>query len=454
MKNTKLTKILILALSLLLMIGAAVGISASAEEETLTIVSQNVSYEGKTHLYYAVHYENVASPEDISLVVTYTDDEGELRTVTITESEKVVLKDSEDRDVVCRAFRTPGVDAKNFTKVFTVKAIIGETESAEKTYSVAEYCHQWLSYIASLAAPGEKELKIKAACESTLAYGSDIQALLDYYPNDNTADHPENYSYITVNGGTANGKNKLFVINGTEITLAANAGTPTTWEITDTDGAVTKITGNTFTADGTCYVSPINGKFFSDTTIAGSRYDYSDQSVANPTQDGSSYIKVERNDEALVFSRIPGTEGEGYLRWNTGTSENKFFVFESDVKFSGFTNATSVIKIRFQVGGIDEQVTINHSGNIITIVLANGTGKVTLNENEWYNLRFEIDIENRNFNVFVNNSYAGTLTSGVTTTTSSARVLFYLLKAGYGGVVEFDNLYHGFVESGTPIPEE
>ena len=459
MKNTKLTKIIVLALSLALLVGAAVGLSASAEEsEAIAIVSQNVSYEGQTHLYYAVYYENVENPEKISLEVSYTDDEGNLQSVTLSSSEEVVLKDSEGSDLVCRAFRTPGVSAKNFTKVFTVKAVTESgTESAEKTYSVAEYCHQWLYDIAGVAEPTEKQLKIKAACETTLSYGTDIQALLDYYPAGNTEDYPENYSYIAVENGTANGKAKLFTINGTEITLAANAGAPAAWAVRAIDGTESQLTENTFTAAGSCTISPINGKFFSDSSYTGTRIDFNDGTKGATIFDGGNgtYTNSTIVDGTLRFERIKDTEGEGYDRWNVSASAGKnIYVFESDIKFSGFTKGTSVGKMRFQLAGIDEQITISHSGDTITFTSATtgATGSVSIAENQWCNLRFELDTTTRTFNIFVNNSHACTITSPGTATTSSSRLLFYLLKSGYDGVVEFDNIFSGMVAEGTEIP--
>lgn len=459
MKKTSLAKILIFALSLALLMGAAIGFSASAADESLEIVSQNVSYEGKTHLYYAVHYENIADPEAITLSVSYTDDDGALQTVTVEESEAITLKDSAGNDVVCRAFRTPGVAAKNFTTKFTVKAAVGTIESEAKTYSVAEYCHQWLAYLAGVETPTAAEAKVGAACEATLAYGTKIQALLDYYPAGNTKDYPENYSYITVENGTANGMAKLFAINGTEVTLAADASSPAAWSVTAADGTVSQITGNTFTASGSCAISPINGKFFSDASYTGTRIDFNDGTKGATLYEGGNgtYTNSTVVDGILRFERIKDTEGEGYNRWNVSASAGKnIYVFESDIRFSGFTkgNGTSIGKILFQMGGINEQLTLSRNGNTITFTSASSgsIGSVAIAENEWCNLRFELDTTTRTFNVFVNNAHAGTITSPGTATTTSSRLLFYILKGGYDGVVEFDNIYSGMVAEGTQIP--
>ena len=218
MKNSYLKKILIAALSLSLLMGAVFGITALAENggaEKLAIISQNVSYEGQTHLYYAVHYENVTSPEKITLKVSYSLDDGSVATETVTASEEVILKDALGNEYVCRAFKTPGVDAKNYTTEFTVSATSENgTASDEKTYSVAEYCHEWLCYLSAAEEPTASQIKIKNAAESTLRYGTSIQALLGYYPDGNTDDYPENYSYLKVTDGSFEGSDHTFVLNG------------------------------------------------------------------------------------------------------------------------------------------------------------------------------------------------------------------------------------------------
>ena len=310
--KTKLTKIFLLTLTLAMVIGMAVGFTASAEgeaaAESVAIVSQKIDYAGTTHLYFAVKYENVQNPEKIALNVSYVDSEGNAKEVTITESEAVTLKDSAGNDVACRAFMTPGVDAKSFTHKFVAQAVTeAGTESAEKTYSVTEYCYQWLTYIATQAEPTAEQLKIKDACEATLAYGTKIQALLGYYPAENVNDYPENYSYIVVDGGTANGKEKALVLNGTTVTLAANAGAPAAWSCTALDGTVTQLTESTFTANGSCVIAPINGKYFSDTSYTGTRLDYDEEGTAIPAfQSGSAYATLTNVDGNLVFDKNGG----------------------------------------------------------------------------------------------------------------------------------------------------
>ena len=193
------------------------------------------------------------------------------------------------------------------------------------------------------------------------------------------------------------------------------------------------------------------GDFYLSET-AGTRIDYDDKAVELPLNGLNSVTTAAITDGTLVFSRIPDTEGEGWLRWNV-SGTNNIFVYETDIKFSGFTRDGAIIKILLQFSGINEQLTIEHGGDNIKIMFASGTGSVTVKENAKMNLRFELDVTARTLNVFVDNEYQGTLTSTSSATqTSYNRFMFYLLKTGYNGTVEFDNIYYGFVEKGSELP--
>lgn len=409
----KLSKILLLALSLALILCAAVGFSASADGEALEIVSQNVSYEGKTHLYYAVYYENVEDPAAISLVVTYTDDEGAIRTVNVTESEEVTLKDGEGNDLICRAFRTPGVDAKNFTKVFTVKAVTSTAESAEKTYSVAEYCHQWLYEIAKTAEPTEKEQKIKAACESTLSYGTDVQALLGYYPEGNTADYPENYVYVKgTDGVTVNGAKTACVIKGTAVELAYNGTEACTgWVVTALDGTEISVSDGKFIADAYCTAAPelsdAKGEYFLSSE-AGSRWDY--DTLTAISSDNISYS---------------GTTGsfsieDGSLKVEDGDAENSNMI----LKFWRSANASTYnatifefdMKLDQAYGSYPIQIKIANLTHTIYYPKIDGTNRLAMQVNgvntalgitmkQWATIRFEHYYDENVLKVFVNNEF-------------------------------------------------
>ncbi len=199
-------------------------------------------------------------------------------------------------------------------------------------------------------------------------------------------------------------------------------------------------------------VEDATGDFYLSET-AGTRVDYEDKATTLPLNGLGGMTDATITDGTLVFSRIPDTEGEGWLRWNVTAGTNNIFVFETDIKFGGFTRDGAIIKILLQFSGIDEQLTIEHGGDNIKIMFASGTGTVIVEENKQMNLRFELDIAERKLNVFADNEYQGTLESTSTKTqTSYSRFMFYLLKTGYNGTVEFDNIYYGLVEKGSELP--
>ena len=462
MKNTRLAKILISVLSLALILGAAIGFSASAEDEGLTIISQNVSYEGKTHLYYAVHYENIETPEDISLVVTYTDDEGALKTATVTESEEVVLTGSDGIEYVCRAFRTPGVDAKNYTKAFTVKAVFGESESAEKTYSVAEYCHQWLAYIAALETPTDKELKIRAACESTLSYGTDVQALLDYYPAGNTADYPENYVYVKASdGATVNGANAACVIKGSEIALGY-VGTETRlgWDVFDLEGTEITVTDDKFTANAYCTAAPelsdAKGEYFLSSE-AGRRLDYDTITAIDPsmkTYSGTvgSYSIV---DGSLLFEDGDAESSDiGMKFWLSYASSftsatNRCEILEFDFKL---TQSYGSYPIQIKMAGVTYTLyfakptdTSLGTGYMLCMSVNGAYVPLGCAINKWNTIRFEHYYDAKMLKVFVDNEFVFDVATSTGSTGDSPRITLTSneRKTGSNADLYLDNIYVG-----------
>ncbi len=200
------------------------------------------------------------------------------------------------------------------------------------------------------------------------------------------------------------------------------------------------------------YVEDATGSFYLSET-AGTRIDYDNKAAELPLNGFNGVTTATITNGTLVFSRIPDTDNnEGWLRWNV-SGTNNIFVYETDIKFSGFSRDGAIIKILLQFSGIKEQLTIEHGDDNIKIMFASGTGVVTVKENTKMNLRFELDVTTRKLNVFVNNEYKGTLTSTSSETqTSYNRFMFYLLKTGYNGTVELDNIYYGFVEKGSELP--
>lgn len=475
MMKTRITKIFVFALTFALLIGAAIGFSASADNEALEIVSQNVSYEGKTHLYFAVSYENVADPEAIELVVTYTDDEGATQTVTVSESEALTLKDGSGNDVACRAFRTPGVDAKNFTKVFTVKAILGNAESASKNYSVTEYCNQWLAYIAGVAEPSAKELKIKAACEATLAYGTKIQALLDYYPAGNTADYPENYVYVKgVDGVTVNGAKTACVIKGTEVALGYEGTVASTgYDVSDLAGSAVAVANGKFTAAASCVAAPIlsdaKGEYFLSSE-SGSRWDYDTITTLNP--DTLVNNGVTEGDVTVKTGSFSIENGS--LKFEDGEAQNSDMIAKYWRSYPSSYNVTIFefdMKLDQSYGSYPIQIKLANLTHTIYYPKIDGANRLAMKVNnvdtalgipmkQWATIRFEHYYDENVLKVFVNNEFVFDIATS--TGTKGQTPMIYLTsnerKTASNADLWIDNVYVGHLTktfvSGNPKAAE
>ncbi len=464
--KTKLTKIFLLTLTLAMVIGMAVGFTASAEgeaaAESVAIVSQKIDYAGTTHLYFAVKYENVQNPEKIALNVSYVDSEGNAKEVTITESEAVTLKDSTGNDVACRAFMTPGVDAKSFTHKFVAQAVTeAGTESAEKTYSVTEYCLEWLTYIATQAEPTAEQLKIKDACEATLAYGTKIQALLGYYPAENVNDYPENYVYVKgTDGVKVNGADSACVINGTEIALSyAGSETRLGWEVADLEGNEITVTDDKFSATASCIAGPeltdATGEYFlakQAGTVTGSTWDYDTLTTVSSDNIGSAANgSITISDGSLYLDDGDQENAAMYVKFYNGTVA-ACTIFEFDFKLA---QSYGSWPIQLKIANIQYTIyyTTNYDSSYGTghklCILANGVyvplGFAT---NEWGTLRFEHYYDEQVLKVFVNNKFLVDITTS-TGSTKQSNIIYLTTNernTGSNADLYLDNIYVGNID--------
>ena len=482
MKKSAISRILILALALALMVSMAFMVSASAEEEAqgeaLEIISQNVSYEGQTHLFYAVSYENVESPEEITLDVSWTDSEGE-HAVTVTESEAEVVEGKN-----CRIFKTPGVDAKNFTQQFAVVAKTASgTESALKTFSVTEYCNLWITYVAYnefMGTANADMAKLAKACEATLQYGSAIQELLGYYPNDNTADNPANYAYVKALDGSVNGANSAHVIRGTEVTLAYTGALEdgkgvTSWNVYYADGTVDVVAANgKFAPKANCIAEAVidailpefvagDGYYYAEDN-SGIRFDYSDDSQLNKMEwsgkpgfnaadQSTASATLAIVDGQLVFDKNDGETGyEEYIFWylsstsyGRGYDAGEDVVFESDIKFNTTRESGEIAKYSIRGAGFWFNIGVYINDGKINI---GGAG--SLSTDTWYNIRLVCTPDKETGKVtarlYVNGSDQGVVGTSITSTTDGniGKAHFYLNK-NEAGSATMDNVYFGYV---------
>ncbi len=464
MKQKNFAKILMLVLlASVVMCSTMIFAGAEGEQTTPTIIGKNVEYTDKMSIMIAVDSATVDA--DAKLVVTAPNG---------SEATYYNYEVSTDSGVAgAYVFTVDGIPASAIGDEFTFTVKSGDKESLPFTYSLAEYFYERLYSDGFATATEGRDAARKTFYESYLANGAAAQELFRNY--DKSGNYVggttlvTDYTVLAVEKGTlANGKEVILSTEAITSTVSANAALAADksftgkWTVTtygETETAVTIANGEEASAVAgevtvaTPVYSDATGDFYKNDAIAGKRYDYDTDGTKLFGVDNANFATTEIANGSLVFSRKPGTEGEAYINFSDLNSKNNVFVFEADTRFSGFSKGTTVIKIRFQLGGIDEQINIQHSGSTITIAAESGTGSVKISENEWCNIRFELNITDRTYNIFVDNEYKGTIKSNRTNTGGSARVLYYLLKDGFDGVIEFDNIYYGFVAEGTAIPQ-
>ena len=185
--KTKFFKIFAPIVALGLLVGALVGISASANEAapaadvTPEIISMNVEYGSELYLYYAVDKSTVSGTPSIEVL---SDKDGSSVEYVVTEytEEKVNGKDS-------YIFKTAGVAAADVNKVQFVRAADGELKGAIREASVEMYLYAKLykeGFAMKTAANGDdfvrrnlyfQLLKYAKYAQELFYYGTDYEAI-------------------------------------------------------------------------------------------------------------------------------------------------------------------------------------------------------------------------------------------------------------------------------------
>ncbi len=178
MKKSKFLKILAPIVALGLLIGALVGINASANTDALAegapeIISMNVEYGSELYLYYAV---DAGGAEGAPRLEVLSDAQGSDVEYTVTEYTEVTV-----HGTACYVFKTAGVAPKELNKAQYVRAVVGDAASEIKSASVEDYLNIRLyknGFAAKTAADGEDYTRRNLYFQ-LLKYGSSAQALFD-----------------------------------------------------------------------------------------------------------------------------------------------------------------------------------------------------------------------------------------------------------------------------------
>ncbi len=502
MKKSRITKIAFFALSALLLIGAVFGISTMAEGEgetpSVEILYKNLEYDDKISILYAVK-ANAAAGDD--LVLNIYDESGAL--VHTAKNHKRENIKGED----CLVFSSQGLAPKEMTRVLYAQAVatVGgvEYKSAMTSYSITEYCYKRFTVDSENLTDDQKGLYT-----AVLDFGKYAQNVLNF----NEGNTPADYYYFNIDGGiayfkTVDGKQynfntALFHNNSSteiivpEYTLKVEAGKVFAgYNVAKYDNAYIKTeiiranAGDVIKVNAHTFITPVietvsfehGGGNYYKYAKKGKRYDFNSATshselyqIAGGTWSNDPENVLTHKDDIeskyIDFARPDGnTSDQLYLRYN-GTDitaeanyDNHIMVIEQDIKFTGLStsNAYAYYIDAFMGTKVGNRVKIyfgTNSDKKIQFVGDTLADPLELDQDKWYNIRFEICYSDPTSNthtfvrVYVNNQYATTLLSELISNTQSTRVTYFIQKPtsdNHG--LSIDNLYIGDKAAKEPV---
>ena len=289
--NKRASKIVLTALSLAVALGAAIGISASANSSAPEIVSKNIKVNGNYALMFAVDPATVAG-DDVTLnVYAEAPAEGVKAVQTITKSktstEKINLDGEGGAEFDAIVFETYGVSAQDIADVWYITTTSAGVTSEVETYSVREYAFERLykngTVFASETDADPTAYYQKQFYLELLDVGSAAQQLLVNYDLEKEGKPTEKlakeYIYAAVAGGTftVDGAtaDRGFVDNKATLTLNSTDASVKAWDVYtfgQNGGLISTQTvaaGDTVTVSGNIAATPYKmgvtaGKYFDE----------------------------------------------------------------------------------------------------------------------------------------------------------------------------------------------
>ena len=479
MKNRKLTKILVLALSLALLIGSAIGIAASADtvEGNGEILAQSIVHRDKIQIAFALdatadevqagtvklEYYFDGEAENVKTAAYYTDDTFNGNPVVVTE----------------------GVSAQDLTSVVTATSYVNGEAKETKTYSVAQFLLTKLYRDGFATTSDAEDAKYADLYLSLIDYSAKAQAVFDPEEtsiNDYYTLNLKNATYSGTALDNAFSNNDGFVILTEAVTLDfadVTAATVANYTFKDKWNATVDGTMAPYAVDATLDVSantviaPVmeiasgTGKYFNDESFDGVRLDFADASDMDSLyfyeKAGCTKGVVATIEDGVLIDGMTknGANWYGYaIKYNDDkVYTSATYVFEADITYTSTTyNSSGNIFTGFLKA--DAEITTNNSvfelGYADTLDQAAPFNyftffekSVPLNMGVRYNVRVEYSMDTGTSNVYVNGELIGTANYGTANPTdynnpnnALGGFLFYCRRAAS---ITLDNAYLGVI---------
>jgi len=452
----KHTRILALAISLLLLIGAVVGITVSAEDAVAPeIISYNVAHGNEFRFMFAVKADTVSGE---TLTLTVVDADGAEADEVTLAGEALAAAQETVNGVDCYVIATnKGVAAKDMADQYYITVEDGDAAAAAVRYSLAEYCFQRLYKDGIVnAAEGTKDYARKQLYLDTLAYGASAQSVLvNWADNDADADETplSDYYYVYVEDGTVDGTYSAGIYTG-ETTVTLNytgAEAIKGWKGVNADGTATmyangdSVTVTEHTVFTTVESAPGFGKYaaladdFTDSTLWSGN-----GTIVN--ENGNDYLNIYASSGSTLFGITNPTTDEG--NGNKYVLEYDFRMNKVGATNNIFTYSRVQVNTASGVSGI-----LAESDRIVYGVDAEGnyyvrtqTGTiVNIEVGAWYTFRQEIvhypAVGKGKVSVYLNDVYFEGRIFDYSSEYTLAGYSFPLRNVGIN--MDFDNVYIG-----------
>ena len=485
MKNKKLTKIFVAILSLALLVGAAIGITAGAEDaETYAIKSINVAHGDTTNILIAV---DAPVEEAANIEVIYTFDGTEY--VASYYKNVDIYNDGTEYPV----FFTKGIGAKDCGQSVIAEAHKKGTNPAVLQYrdvSVAEYLFTKLYVEDYISATEGEDLEKRNLYVEFIEYISSAEEVLYNYKNPDTPRKLLNTrtfiyaqeAYVSQVGG-----NSGFVNGAVALDYTGTAENQVGWYVSTASGT-DLVFGNVLNLTESATVKPcfidsvmdfedaVTGAGISTEWVEGSQNDGGQYTQSTTTvvdgdmngivptytaetditngriATGGTYVLIQEDDAGnkyLAYKAVPRTNYSGY----TGNRSNPpgFNIPVTDVdadanvtvwSFDAIFDGTCSGPAQIMFSGASNSIYpyIRGQGGVIKVQDSGGTNTLgTVQFNTYTNVRYEYYWNEGVTQVYINGVYCGSSTAVYTTHNKTTSISFNMDGSSSMGAM-FDNM--------------
>lgn len=505
MKNTKLSRILILVLSLVVLVGAVIGFSASAEDTEYTneIVSMNIAYGDTIQVLIALDTP-VDNQEGIT--VKYIDPNGDEQIATYWKTMDVK---GTDRPV----WYTKGISAKDLGQDVVATVYVNGEAISTANVSVAHYLYTKLYKEGFIKATSGTDLHKKDLYQNLLTYAASAETVLWNDKAENASNQRvliTDKLYVYAVDGTVDADKKLTedVLTKSEtVTLTYNGTAPEGYEFTGVwlssvdgtsvikDGVATKPTVHgvyepvfnplTHTA-GKYYVSATEGtRYDFDTKLNLSGDNQADLSVYNAETNPTGILANELSADTTAsfvtdkFATLDNSTGElvfnmtttdwtGFSLANKGDTKGSAgskYITEFDFTYidsTAYTGSGSSDSVAFYIGPTSYNENNNYFHSLTHAKFEADRevmmfGNIPVVKGKTYTIRIETDVDG-NYALYVNDVLAADKPGYYTKESNIPADYDEYLYAGFGMAIRqrhagdsfsfaIDNLYMGTIDS-------